>query len=649
MLLSSFRAKNFCVLALTFLFGALMGSAAEQQGVVQSGRVPIAFSTVTLYSAGTGPDSAPAVLARTKTDARGLFSVSFARPQRPDAVLYLIAEGGFQAAHRPLRRAHFLRLATVIGMHPAPSEVVINERTTVATAYAMAQFISGTDISGKYPGLQNAADTVRNLVDLQSGEVGSVLARFPNGLSTSTMREFNTLANLLASCVDARTDAPCATLFGLATPPGGDAPLDTLQAAVNIAHFPWQNPVLLFQQAQLRTRYRPYLLSAPDAWTLAIRYEGNGHEFDGPGNMAIDRDGDVWITNNYEYNPNPFVSVCGSEELLKLSPTGVDMPGAPYSGGGLYGAGFGIALDPLGKLWVSNFGFQGKGCTKTFPGSVSKFNGNGVPLSPAVTGFRQGSISQPQGTAADQQANVWIANCGNDSVTLFPGGNPQQARNFSGIGLSRPFGLAVGLDGNIWIASNGNDSVIGLSPDGSPLPGSPFTGGMLNRPLGVAVDSLNNVWITNSGIVELPCAFKGGFSKGRPSVTKLTRTGQTGQLSNFTGGGLILPWGIAVDGNDNIWVANFGGHRLTELCGARPSNCPPGLQTGDPISPSTGYSSNALQRNTGVAIDASGNVWLANNWLTVPVQTNPGGHAMVVFIGLAAPVKTPVIGPPQQP
>jgi len=31
------------------------------------------------------------------------------------------------------------------------------------------------------------------------------------------------------------------------------------------------------------------------------------------------------------------------------------------------------------------------------------------------------------------------------------------------------------------------------------------------------------------------------------------------------------------------------------------------------------------------------------------VQTNPGGHALVVFIGLAAPIKTPLIGPPQQP
>ncbi|MGH8986150.1 MAG: hypothetical protein ACRDY6_20085 [Acidimicrobiia bacterium] len=44
-------------------------------------------------------------------------------------------------------------------------------------------------------------------------------------------------------------------------------------------------------------------------------------------------------------------------------------------------------------------------------------------------------------------------------------------------------------------------------------------------------------------------------------------------------------------------------------------------------------------RNTGVAIDPSGNAWLANNWLEIPLQTNPGGHEIVAFLGLASPVQ----------
>jgi hypothetical protein len=52
---------------------------------------------------------------------------------------------------------------------------------------------------------------------------------------------------------------------------------------------------------------------------------------------------------------------------------------------------------------------------------------------------------------------------------------------------------------------------------------------------------------------------------------------------------IIWPWGIAIDGNDNVWVANAMGHSVTQLCGARPANCSSGTKTGDPISPAGGY------------------------------------------------------------
>jgi hypothetical protein len=79
------------------------------------------------------------------------------------------------------------------------------------------------------------------------------------------------------------------------------------------------------------------------------------------------------------------------------------------------------------------------------------------------------------------------------------------------------------------------------------------------------------------------------------------------------------------------------------------SRCPPGLSTGDPISPSTGYQSDALERMTAGAVDPSGNLWVTNNWkIDVDAFQNPGGNAVVILIGAAAPVKTPVIGPPVQ-
>jgi len=124
---------------------------------------------------------------------------------------------------------------------------------------------------------------------------------------------------------------------------------------------------------------------------------------------------------------------------------------------------------------------------------------------------------------------------------------------------------------------------------------------------------------------------------------------QTVKAHIYYGGGITLRWGVAIDGNDNVFVANFSGQHLSEICGIKTATCPAGFKTGDPISPVVGYRSDALTRNTGVASDPSGNVWLANNWLPVPIQSNPGGHAAVVFIGLAAPVKTPLNGNSRKP
>ena len=54
--------------------------------------------------------------------------------------------------------------------------------------------------------------------------------------------------------------------------------------------------------------------------------------------------------------------------------------------------------------------------------------------------------------------------------------------------------------------------------------------------------------------------------------------------------------------------------RLSKLCGARTENCPPGMKTGDQISPPGGYVGGGLQMQTDIAIDPAGNVWVTNNW-----------------------------------
>jgi hypothetical protein len=71
-----------------------------------------------------------------------------------------------------------------------------------------------------------------------------------------------------------------------------------------------------------------------------------------------------------------------------------------------------------------------------------------------------------------------------------------------------------------------------------------------------------------------------------------------------------------VDGNDNVWISNFAmaSSPIVQLCGVRTEACPPGMKTGDQISPPGGYVGGGLQMQTDLAIDPAGNVWVMNNW-----------------------------------
>lgn len=182
----------------------------------------------------------------------------------------------------------------------------------------------------------------------------------------------------------------------------------------------------------------------------------------------------------------------------------------------------------------------------------------------------------------------------------------------------------------------------------------------------MALDSRGNAWV----------------AAGEPSlVYAVDKKGKL--IGGFSGGGILGPWGVGVDSDDNVWVANFGPdaqattkYRVSRLCGASVGNCPPGAKLGDPISSDTGYtlpsggaevrlnngaplyaplpipSYKPLMRATAAHIDMAGNVWITNNWKpsgVIDVGLNPGGDGIVIFVGLAAPVKPTFTGQPKAP
>ena len=82
------------------------------------------------------------------------------------------------------------------------------------------------------------------------------------------------------------------------------------------------------------------------------------------------------------------------------------------------------------------------------------------------------------------------------------------------------------------------------------------------------------------------------------------------------------------------------------------------MKTGDAISPPDGYVGGGLQMEVDIGIGPAGDVWATNNWKdhaacygkpNEVVSTLCAGQGVVVFFGMAKPVRTPQIGPPRQP
>ena len=122
----------------------------------------------------------------------------------------------------------------------------------------------------------------------------------------------------------------------------------------------------------------------------------------------------------------------------------------------------------------------------------------------------------------------------------------------------------------------------------------------------------------------------------------------------FTGGGQVdIPWGLNIDGNDDVWIGIFGlrSRSVVLMAGADTNGHPAGTKTGDVIHV---FKSGSIQMLIDVSIDPAGNVWAANNWNDpkAAVEANPasatstwgGDSGFTVIYGVAGPVRPPRMG-----
>lgn len=628
------------------------------RGVVQSGgtstNAPYPGVIVTLYAAGTNQ---PALLAQTTTDSAGRFELR--SPMAATEGVFLVTASLTEAVH----------LVAILGPN-LPGTVTVNELTTVAAAYSMAQFYRRGEISGDPFALRIAAMMNDNLVDIATGDSSPVLLTSPNGDESNSLRSTRSLANLLAAC--AEDPAAAASFLFLATDPRLPLATSTPQAMANLARNPGENVASIYYLATVRTPFRPALFEMPDAWTVTVKVNDSGddnHLISGPGFIVFDSKGYAWVTDN-TIQGTPY----SSRFMFVLKPNGKPADGAdgtpksPITTGGLLGGGYGITIDLHGSVWVGNFGWGPDKSCQYYPatncnGSVSLFTPSGQPVSGPL-GYQGGPV-RAQGMDSDADGNIWICSYGDDAVYVFLKGSLTNVARFQEYPGSQPFHVRIGPDGTGWVVCGGG--LAGAYP--SSLTRLRLVGNELQRIWriglgeglkGFSLDSKNNAWVTSLGDSKVYAVAPDGHIIGA-----------------FDGGGVDGPWGATVDGEDNIWVADFGPlsvapftSRISKLAGADPLTRPPGLNLGDPISPDTGYTVpsagaevllhdgtplygwdgpvayDPLQRLTATGIDRAGNLWALNNFKNkfaidagLVGDGNPGGDGVVIFVGLAAPPK----------
>jgi hypothetical protein len=614
------------------------GLVSGLSGVVHGGQSPVTSSLIRLMAPGTtGYGSAPSVLATTTSNSvTGAFTLPTYTCPTPDQLVYIEASGGNPGAGTNVALDEVALLGNCSTLS-GNTKVVISEVTTVAAAYALAPFASVTattvnigTTSTNITGLNNAFGPANNLVSYSTGVANGTTA-LPNMVLPTQL--LNTIANILSACVNTTVSTPtaCSTLFSDTTV-GGVAPINTFQAALNIALHPGANvsgTTGLYSLASTSPPFQPAMTSAsaPNDFTLAIGYTNAGIATYGTIDIAIDSKGNAWVSD--------FNTTSTLTGLIEISPAGVFLSPANGFGTSTLKPSVGIGVDQNGLIWVAN----NNGSADT------AFNPDG-----SVYGNYTGIIG-PNGLAIDGKGDIWTSTGGTccntfqELVNNLPTGYTL-APSFT---ASSVFGTGICITPTTLYVTGAGHPAYGVSPQvtivnlsNTTVSGTitPDSGGASLS--GCAVDHAGRLYLPDNG------AYNGVevYSSAGALVTQFAvPTNATYYPS---------PQEMVVDGLGNSLVTTYTYYQPNN--GA--TNYPAGFFTfnssGTLTSPTSGYypitgASSAsgyggfagltpviITDPGGVAVDGSGNLWFAgtNNGSTLP-------NYVTEVIGIAAPVVTP--------
>ncbi|MFL6464609.1 MAG: hypothetical protein ACJ73N_09410 [Bryobacteraceae bacterium] len=205
------------------------------------------------------------------------------------------------------------------------------------------------------------------------------------------------------------------------------------------------------------------------------------------------------------------------------------------------------------------------------PGTPASCPGDGGPATNA-------RLHEPAGLALDTSGNLYIADSRQNVIRRVDAGGTittYAGTGVAGVGcnscaatqanLSFPTGLAIDGANNLYLADTLNHRVRVIAAVNSTIStiagttmgfggdGGPATGAQLNQPIGIAVDASGNIFIADTANHAIREITGGNINTVAGQGTVSGYTGDGGAATSAT---LFLPRGVAVDAGGNLFIAD---------------------------------------------------------------------------------------------